>query len=261
MRNIILFSCSIFLLFCQSAGSEQTLGQPGKTLPPARLTAIPDSTEPAAEITKDFLMGRFTPSKHPDFVAVGKPYTAKTGMMMQEEAFGAFKKMYEAAKKDGITLNIISSTRNFDQQKNIWEGKWERYADTQDPVKRALRILEYSSMPGSSRHHWGTDIDINDLNNASFEGKGVHAKVYAWLVANASAYDFGQPYSPIGPERPHGYHEEKWHWSYLPLAKKYREAYLKTIKDSQISGFKGSETAESIQVVARYVGGVSATCQ
>jgi zinc D-Ala-D-Ala carboxypeptidase len=212
-------------------------------------------------ITTDFLTGRFNPAQHPDFVVVGKPYATKPGMMLQKEVFEAYKKMFEAAKKDGINLTIISSTRTFEQQKNIWEGKWTRFADTKDPVDRAKRILEYSSMPGSSRHHWGTDFDVNDLNNPAFEGKGVHAKVYQWLSKHAAEYGFGQPYTPLGEARPYGYNEEKWHWSYLPLAKKYRETYLNTIKDSDINGFKGAETAPEIKVVERYVGGVNDFCK
>jgi zinc D-Ala-D-Ala carboxypeptidase len=222
---------------------------------------MPTATTTSADVDTDFLMGKFDPRQHPDFVNVGKPYASKPAMMLQKEVFEAFKKMHAAAKKEGIDLIIISSTRTFDQQKGIWEGKWTRFADTKESVDRAKRILEYSSMPGSSRHHWGTDIDLNDLNNPAFEGKGRYAKLYEWMVAHAAEYGFGQPYTPIGPERPNGYHEEKWHWSYLPLAKEYRKDFLKNIKNSDIGGFKGAETATTINVVEYYVGGVAKSCQ
>jgi zinc D-Ala-D-Ala carboxypeptidase len=261
MKYLLLFALCNVLLFCQSVEQKNGVAAINEPQPTTGGIAQQPSVQNNIEITTDFLTGRFNPSKNTDFVAVGKPYTTKTGMMMQSEAFESFKKMFDAAQKDGISLNIISSTRNFDQQKAIWEGKWARFADTKAPVDRALRILEYSSMPGSSRHHWGTDIDLNDLNNPSFEGKGVHAKVYQWLVTHAAKYGFGQPYTPIGTARPYGYHEEKWHWSYLPLAKKYRTQYVNTIKDEDINGFKGAETAIAIKVVERFVGGVSADCQ
>ena len=48
---------------------------------------------------------------------------------------------------------------------------------------------------------------------------------------------------------------------YLPLAREYRTAYLKTLNESTIKGFKGAETATGLQVVERYVGGVSKACQ
>jgi LAS superfamily LD-carboxypeptidase LdcB len=176
--------------------------------------------------------------------------------------------MYEAAKKDGITLKIISATRNFSSQKGIWEAKWtgERIVegknlakDVKDTVERAKIILHYSSMPGTSRHHWGTDIDINDLNDSYFTS-GQGKKEYEWLVKNAPAYGFCQPYSPKGAERPNGYEEEKWHWSYMPVSRELARLYPQKVQYPMINGFKGCGTAASIDVIRNYVGGVSADC-
>lgn len=115
--------------------------------------------------------------------------------------------MHAAALKDSVQLVIISATRNFEAQKGIWEAKWtgERLVNDADisktipdPRQRALKILEYSSMPGSSRHHWGTDIDLNDLSDAHFQtGKG--KKVYDWLRTHAQKFGFCQPYSKKMP--------------------------------------------------------------
>lgn len=214
------------------------------------------------EKTLDYLMGKYDPSRHSDFVKVGKPYTDKEGMLLRKEANAAFIKMYQAARRDGLTLKIISSTRNFYRQKEIWEGKWTRFAaETPDPKARARRILEYSSMPGASRHHWGTDIDLNDLENNSFEAGGPHEKAYQWLSKNAHRFGFGQPYTPKGPERPEGYNEEKWHWSYLPLSKPLLQQFKNLITDEQITGFQGADMATEIGIVQNYVLGISETCK
>lgn len=215
-----------------------------------------------SELSKEQLMGQFDPLADSNYVLVEAPYTTRGGMLLRKEVYEAFKLMWAAAKRDGISLNIISSTRNFVQQKKIWEGKWERYSkETPDPRLRALRILEFSSMPGTSRHHWGTDLDINDLNDESFVGKGVHRKVYEWMTKNASNFGFGQPYTAKGPDRPNGYSEEKWHWSYLPLAIEYKKMYSKKVNEGDIRGFEGSGTAGVIGVISNYVMGVSAACQ
>ncbi len=129
-----------------------------------------------------------------------------------------------------------------------------------DPKTRALKILEYSSMPGTSRHHWGTDIDINDLDNYTFE-HGNGKKVYDWLVANAADFGFCQPYSPKDEKRPHGYNEEKWHWSYIPVARQLTDMAEARLKDEMISGFKGEETAVKIGVVKKYVLGINEECR
>jgi zinc D-Ala-D-Ala carboxypeptidase len=256
--GMVLLAFIVLSLGCQTKPASTVNEVNAPVL--ADTPAVVSQTDTTPET--DFLMGKFDPARHADFVKVSSPHTAKAGMMLQKSTYEAFKKMYTAAKKEGVELLIISSTRTFEQQKGIWEGKWARFAaEKPDPTQRALKILEYSSMPGSSRHHWGTDMDLNDLNNSAFEGNGRHKKVYDWLVAHAHEYGFGQPYTPIGSERPHGYHEEKWHWSYLPLSKKYRQQFLNSVKDSDISGFKGSETASKVNAVAHYVGGVDKKCQ
>lgn len=235
---------------------------PDKSIKTAEgIDATPGMVKQDRELIQ-YLTGKFEPTQRRDFVRVGKPYSSKEDMLLRKEAFDAFRKMWTAAKKEGITLNIISSTRNFDRQKAIWEGKWERFAaEAPDPQTRALKILEYSSMPGSSRHHWGTDIDLNDLENPSFEPGGQYEKVYNWLVKNAHKYGFCQPYTPKGPERPNGYNEEKWHWSYMPLSGPFLEQYKANISNHMISGFKGAETAPVIRIVDNYVLGINKTCK
>jgi zinc D-Ala-D-Ala carboxypeptidase len=210
----------------------------------------------------DELMGKFEPSTHPDFEKITAPYTEKAGMLLRKETLESFKKMHQAAQKEGISLKIISATRNFDRQKQIWEAKWALNAkEFPDATKRALKILEFSSMPSTSRHHWGTDMDLNDLNNESFEKGGKYEKAYLWLVAHAHEYGFCQPYSPKGKDRPNGYNEEKWHWTYLPLSKDFLAQYLENVKNTDLAGFKGAETAVGINAVEKYVGGINQACQ
>ncbi len=240
-------------------------GNADTSVPPSSSAAAPvtarqrvDSLPPSTLVSKEYLLGKFNPAQHPDFVTVGKPYSEKPGMMLRKEAFEAFKKMWDSARKAGIPLNIISSTRTFEQQKGIWEGKWNRFAkDAPEPKDRALKILEYSSMPGSSRHHWGTDIDLNDLNNSAFERGGKHEKVYQWLAEHAHEFGFCQPYSA---GRANGYQEEKWHWSYTPLSKPFLTQYKTNIIDADIQGFLGSNLAAEIGAVRHYVLGINLSC-
>lgn len=212
-----------------------------------------------------FVMGKFDPTKHPDFVNIKTTYANRGDRFMHKEAYAAFIKMYEAAKQDGITLTIVSAARNFDSQKNIWNAKWEgRILSNGEnvaknypaPKTKALKILEYSSMPGSSRHHWGTDIDLISLNNAYFEtGKGKEA--YEWLLANAATYGFCQPYTA---GRPSGYQEERWHWSYLPIAEPLAALARLQLKDELLDGFAGSEMTQELGIVENYVLGINLEC-
>ena len=206
-------------------------------------------------VTADYLMGKFDPSKHPDFVLLDKKHTVKSDLYLRKETYEAFKKMAIAAEKEGVIFSIISATRNFEYQKSIWETKWAALKD-KTAEARAKKILQYSAMPGASRHHWGTDIDLNNLTNPFFEKNG-GKKIYDWLVAHAHEYGFCQPYT-LG--RKVGYQEEKWHWTYLPLSKDFTALASKYLKNELIKGFKGSETAVKIGIVKNYVLGINKDC-
>ncbi len=203
-------------------------------------------------ISKNFVLGKFNFRKDTTFTKVASKYATKR-IYLKKEAYQAFIKMHSHAQRDGIKLTILSGTRNFNYQKGIWERKWKKY-NYLPPQKRVLKILEFSSMPSTSRHHWGTDIDLNNLNNSYFK-KGKGKKEYKWLVENAPKYGFYQVYTSKNNGRT-GYHMEKWHWSYLPLAQQYLDFYNKNITYKDIKGFKGAKTAKEIQVIEKYVNGI-----
>lgn len=206
-------------------------------------------------ISKAELMGQFDPSSHADFTRIESQFTSKEGIYLRTECYEAFKRMHAHAAADGVNLKIISATRNFNYQKGIWERKWDRpqYMGWQD-IRKAKDILSYSSMPGSSRHHWGTDIDLNKLSNDWFK-QGEGKKIYDWLVAHAANYGFHQVYTSKEEGRT-GYNEEKWHWSYLPLAENYLRVFNDRIQNKDFEGFSGSKVAEEIRIKQLYVNGV-----
>lgn len=228
------------------------------------LSPIPEKID-----TAHYLQGKFEASEHPDwFAEVPAAYADRSGHYLRKEALTAFVEMAKAAEKDGVRLKIISATRSFYRQKSIWEAKWTgkrkvegKFLPKSHPETkaRALFILRYSSMPGTSRHHWGTDFDINNLNDSYFL-KEPGKSEYAWLQKHAAGYGFCQPYSRKGSRRPSGYEEEKWHWSYMPLAAPLTKMYADLLSDHDIQGFAGAESAPSIGMVAAYVEGLNPMC-
>ena len=204
-------------------------------------------------IDKNFVLGKFNYRKDTSFVKVNNLHVSKT-IYLQKRVYKEFVRMYTDAKSENIDLKIISGTRNFYEQKNIWLRKWKKYKSFSQ-INRAKKILEYSSMPSTSRHHWGTDIDLNNLNNSYFE-KGKGAKEYQWLKTNANRYGFYQVYTSKKNGRT-GYNMEKWHWSYMPLAKKYLDYYNSNISYDNIKSFDGSELAKELNIIKNFVNGVS----
>ncbi len=239
------------------AQAEQPL--PLDTTSTYTIIAAADSNDlsvAARVYTKDELLGRFEPAKHPDFEVIQKKHTTKDGIYLQRAAYADFQRMWEAAKAAGVDLSILSATRNFNYQKGIWEKKWlrEKYKGMSDRDKVA-DIMKFSSMPGTSRHHWGTDVDFNSVELAYWQS-ATGKKVYAWLVQHAATFGYYQTYTDKANGRS-GYEEEKWHWSYIPIAREMHRQFKNTIQYSDITGFSGCKEAEGLQVFAVFVDGIA----
>ena len=209
------------------------------------------------EVDRNYLLGRFNQKEDNRFVKLEDEHTAGAarGQYLRKETYEAFKRMAEAARRDNVELIIISATRNFEQQKSIWERKWDAEASIKNEADRAKKILLYSSMPGTSRHHWGTDMDLNNLENSYFE-RGEGLRIYTWLINHAGEFGFCQPYTNKKNGRT-GYEEEKWHWSYTPLSNEFLKAYKISVRTTDIQGFQGAHIAAAIEVIKLYVDGVS----
>ena len=232
MKNLLLFTTFCLLLACQQKVEQHGATERGKVIEssvamPQSKTATNTKNVPKTNtdwITQEYLMGKFQPNTNEDFALAPAAVTdGAQQYYLRVEALAAFQSMRTEALKSGITLKIISATRPFDRQKQIWEAKWngstavggQNLAKTiADPTARARKILTYSSMPGTSRHHWGTDMDLNSLEPAYFK-RGQGKQIYDWLNLHAAEFGFCQPYSA---GRTNGYNEEQWHWSYMPLA-------------------------------------------
>lgn len=257
----------IFIFILKTGHSENSISRPAEeTLPSPQQESLGNETEIAVD--KNYLLGKLDPAQEDDFIEVDSKYTKRLGQYLRKETYVAFIKMHEAAFQAGIQLTIVSATRNFDSQKSIWERKWSGQTHVEgknlskaigDPVERAKIILKFSSMPGTSRHHWGTDIDLNALENDYFE-TGLGKRTYTWLKENASVYGFCQTYTPKNSSRPSGYEEEKWHWSYIPLAKSFLSQYVQKVNYDDLKGFEGWETAKKLRVIKNYVLSIDKGC-
>jgi LAS superfamily LD-carboxypeptidase LdcB len=154
------------------------------------------------------------------------------------EAVAAFLAMRGAAAAAGLQLEAVSSFRDFDRQLVLWNRKWrgerpllDRAGQPLDAAglsdsERVDAILAWSAIPGGSRHHWGSDIDVIDaaampagyqvqLVPAEYAPAGVFARLTAWLDENMGHFGFFRPY---GSDRG-GASVEPWHLSYAPVAR------------------------------------------
>jgi len=151
---------------------------------------------------------------------------------LQPEAAAAFSCMQQAAKEDGVQIEIASSFRGFDRQLAIWNRKFNSETlSCLEPQARIESIMRWSALPGTSRHHWGTDCDLYDptqlqgatlqLEPWEYEVGGPCAEVFDWLQTHALQFGFYRPYATdLGGVAP-----EPWHWSYAPLSETCRQAF------------------------------------
>jgi len=176
------------------------------------------------------------------------------------QALAAFLGMKEDAARAGLDLEITSGFRDFAAQQRIWDLKFrgERplYDEAGNVRDRAAlsepqvldAILCWSAVPGASRHHWGTEIDLIDraampegyrvqLVPGECEPGGVFHALHCWLDANLARHGFFRPYGAFrGGVRP-----EPWHVSYAPvavpaLASYTRELLAEAVESSDMLG-------------------------
>ena len=152
-------------------------------------------------------------------------------------AVAPFLSLRRAALADGFDLVPESSFRDFARQLAIWNGKFLGTRPLYDasgraldaaqlsPSERVAAILVWSALPGASRHHWGTDLDLIDrkalapgyrvqLTAAEFTPPGPFAALAEWLEANAARFGFFRPFRGVLS----GVQPEPWHFSFAPVA-------------------------------------------
>jgi LAS superfamily LD-carboxypeptidase LdcB len=177
---------------------------------------------------------------------------AAQGCSLHRWVVTPFLALRAAAGLEGMDLVAVSSFRDFARQLAIWNAKFSGERTVLDAQGRPLdalalsetervdAILLWSALPGASRHHWGTDIDLIDraavpagytvqLTGAEFAAGGPFAQTGEWLDSHAPRYGFFRPYQGLRS----GVRPEPWHYSFAPIAEEARDALnLKVFKEA-----------------------------
>jgi LAS superfamily LD-carboxypeptidase LdcB len=161
--------------------------------------------------------------------------------LLHAEVVAPFLNLRRAAQADGIELHATSGFRDFARQLTIWNGKFSGERPMFDaagskldsksltPRERVDAILLWSALPGASRHHWGTDLDLVDrcssaegyeikLTREEFAPGGPLAHLDRWLTVHAPRFGFFRPFQGVRS----GVQPEPWHFSFAPIAETAR---------------------------------------
>lgn len=158
---------------------------------------------------------------------------------LEKESAEAFARMRDALRKDGIEVVALSGFRSFERQREIWNRKIEKFLKEVGEDEAVRLVLRHSAFPGTSRHGWGTDVDIagikkveSPLEHEHYRDGGVYHDLYLWLKENGERFGFHQVYIVPSEKRD----VEEWHWSYAPSSRKYLKIFLKEIRPDFLRG-------------------------
>ena len=155
---------------------------------------------------------------------------------LEKNTFIAMEKMRKAALLDGVKIKVVSGFRDFERQKQIWNRKFKKFTTENNlsDLDAVKEIIRFSTIPGTSRHHWGTEIDVIDedfkneknlLISNKYEEGGIFEKLKKWMDNNSQKFGFYLTYDNNINRK--GFEYEPWHYSYLPESKRYLKSFLK----------------------------------
>ena len=199
-----------------------------------------------------------------------------TSVLLHRDVLLPFLALREAARAEGIDLVPVSGFRDFARQRLIWNAKCRGERELLDrdgqrldaralaPAALVEAVLGWSALPGASRHHWGTDLDVMDaaalapgqqprLVPAEFAPSGVFGPLQAWLAVNLPHFGFFRPYQrDLGGVQP-----EPWHLSHAALAAEAQQALSLAVLHEALAGADLEQEAEVMrrlpQLYERYV--------
>lgn len=190
-----------------------------------------------------------------------------------------FLRLRQAALADGLDVVPHSSFRDFSRQLTIWNAKFSGARPVLDAAGQLIDVrglvcaarvdalLLWSALPGASRHHWGTDVDLIDRHATApgYEVRlipeeygcgGPYAPLARWLEANAARYGFFRPFRGVLS----GVQSEPWHYSFAPVAENARRALSPAVLREAIAAApllgKEEVLARLDELHARYVASI-----
>ena len=227
----------------------------------------------------DFLTG------HAELHLCSSADAAQLGAPVHRDVVGPFLALQRDARAEGFDLRILSGFRDFERQLSIWNRKatgqlavLDRHAEPLDIATLSERdlvfaILRWSALPGASRHHWGTDLDVYNLAAkpaeyeiqlvpAEVDAGGIFASLHEWLdgrIGVGDAYGFFRPYDQdrggVAPER--------WHVSHAPTAaaceRRLTPALLRDVLDRADMRLKQVVLRHLNEIYERFVTNINRT--
>ena len=151
-----------------------------------------------------FLSENYVPAQ---LSAVGSDYLydKKKPQLILSGVLPYLTAMLESAKRDGVTLQVVSAFRSFYEQASVKYGYKMTYGSGAN---------QFSADQGYSEHQLGTACDFTTPAVGDAFSKFEGSDAYKWLNANAYKFGFVLSY----PKSNSYYQFEPWHWRFVGMA-------------------------------------------
>ena len=214
-----------------SAVSSQVSSQASSetSSPRSETSSLISYTDYTPSATEEYLMMLTNPwvplpeGFKPRTTPIPAGYGSWANMHFATVGFNDLIQLMDDAKKDGINLILVSSTRTMAEQQSLFDNKVNRVMAANPDYTRKQAEIEAATavaIPGTSEHQLGLAVDFNSTED-SFR----NTKEFAWLQENCWDYGFIYRY-PDGKQDTTGIIPEPWHYRYVGKenAKKIKES-------------------------------------
>ncbi len=123
----------------------------------------------------------------------------------------AYKKMYDTAKADGVTLTPYSGYCSYQTQKTIYNNKLQSFLTGMSEEEAKMNTEKRIEPAGCSENGAGLAVDIGSAS-AGFAS----TQEFKWLTLNAHHFGFILRY-PEDKTETTGMIYQPWHWRYVGI--------------------------------------------
>jgi LAS superfamily LD-carboxypeptidase LdcB len=139
-------------------------------------------------------------------LSIGKSRDGQLTHLARPETVSAFRRMGEAAAKEGVKLHVIWAFRDPALQKEQFEEAKRKYG--------AHNGIKWLAPPGFSEHQTGWVLDIGDLDDSEADDNPLfeRTRAFQWLKTYAGEFQFELSFPPGNWQ---GVSYEPWHWRFV----------------------------------------------
>ncbi|MCM1187738.1 MAG: M15 family metallopeptidase [bacterium] len=155
------------------------------------------------------------PEGYEEQVPLGKIMTMKGIMRCDERIIDDLLNMFQAAKDDGVTLQVCSPYRDLEYQQMLFHKKVKKFMNKGLSYMEAYQVSSRSvTVPNASEHQLGLALDIVSDTYIDLNEGFADTEAGKWLAANSCRFGFILRY-PKDKEDITGIRYEPWHFRYV----------------------------------------------